>query len=570
MSIHLVQEEISRFLSDDQPGVLVIAGKWGVGKTFAWNRYLRAAKDHGKISFDHYSYVSLFGLRNLDDLRSAIFQNTIKRGDIGKVAGLDTLEGVVDAAPTLWRKSGLLARLIPGVDKYTAAFDKIGFFWVKRQIICIDDLERKSASLDMRDVLGLISQLREQRECKVVLLLNDERFHEADEAEFRDQLEKVADLTLRFEPTPAEAAEIGVDGDLPFHEQLRQNCTALGIVNIRTIKKIERRAKRLYSELVTFDPRVFQQALHTLALLEFAKLQPSEAPSLDYIRSLNDFSTAFEELLAEQEEIPPEHAEWQSLLNSYNFTQIDELDGVILKSVCEGHIDPELLRKEAEALQKRLEASDADQSFQDAWELYHGSFDDNAPHVADALADAVRKTPNAISPTNLSGTIGLLKDIGWGGDIQEVIAGYVAARGDEPKGFWDLPNSTFGAEVRDPDVRAAFSNKLATFDEDREPVAILTEIGRRQGWSRDDLTFLATLSADDFYALFKGLRGTELRRAIAGALSFRNIGNADEMMTAVTANAVAALQRIGQESQINRRRVNQKGVDVPEPENGAE
>lgn len=563
MTIHLVQKEIGRFLSDEQSGVLVVSGKWGVGKTFAWDRFLRAAKAQGEISFEHYAYVSLFGLGNLEDLRSAIFQNTVKRDDIGKVAGLETLEGVVDSAPLLWRKSGKLARLIPGVDKYTAAFEKIGFFWVKRQIVCIDDLERKSASLDMRDVLGLVSQLKEQRGCKVVLLLNDERFQGEDEAEFREQLEKVADVTLRFEPTPEEAAAIGVDGDVSFREKLRQNCAALGIVNIRTIKKIERMAKRLHAEFVDFDPRVFEQALHTLTLLEFAKLQPAEAPSLDYIRSLNDFSTAFDELFAEQAQ-PPEHAEWQALLSSYSFNQMDELDGVIFKAVCEGHVDPELLRKEAAALEKRLEASDADQSFQEAWDLYHGSFDDNAAEVAGALADAVRKTPHAISPMNLSGTIGLLKDLGWGGDIQELIAEYVVARADEPKDFWDLPRSTFGGEVGDSDVRRAFAEKLSTFSEGRNPVAVLHEIARGTGWNPNDVTFLASLSADDFYAIFKGLRGIDLRRAISGALWFRNVGNADEAMTTVTANAVAALQRIGQESEINRRRVTQRGVDVPE------
>lgn len=567
--MHLIKEEIGRFLSDEQSGVLVISGKWGVGKTFAWDRFLRAAKAKEEISFERYAYVSLFGLGNLEDLRSAIFQNTVKRDDIGKVAGLETLEGVVDSAPLLWRKGGKLARLIPGVDKYTGAFEKIGFFWVNRQIVCIDDLERKSASLDMRDVLGLVSQLKEQRGCKVVLLLNDERFQGEDEAEFREQLEKVADVTLRFEPTPEEAAAIGIDSDVPFHEKLRQHCAVLGIVNIRTIKKIERMAKRLHSELVDFDPRVFEQALHTLTLLAFAKLQPAEAPSLNYIRSLNDFSAAFDELLAEQAQ-PPEHAEWQALISSYSFNQMDELDGVIFKAVCEGHVDPELLRKEAAAVEKRLVASDADQSFQKAWDLYHGSFDDNAVEVARALADAVRKTPHAISPMNLSGTIGLLRELGWEGNIQELIAEYIVARADESKDFWDLPRSTFGGEARDLDVRKAFAEKLSTFSEGRNPVAVLHEIARERGWNPNDVTFLASLSADDFYAIFKGLRGTDLRLAISGALWFRDVGNADEAMTTVTANAVAALQRIGRESEINRRRVTQRGVGVPEQEDTGE
>ncbi len=561
MTTQLVNDEIQRFLSDDASGVLVISGKWGVGKTFAWNRFLSLAKTHGKIAFAHYAYVSLFGLGDLDDLRSAIFQNTVKRENIGEIASLETLESVVDAAPRLWRKAGVLSKLIPGVEKYSAAFEKVGFFWVKKQIICIDDLERKSSSLEMRDVLGLISHLKEQRACKVVLLLNDEKFQEDDDAEFRSQLEKVADITLRFEPTPVEAAAIGVDPNLPFADRFRTDCEALGIVNIRTIKMIERMAKRLFDELKPFDQRIFEQGLHTLALLIFAKMQPDEAPSLAYIKSLSSYDTIFQ-ILAEEGQQPPEHAEWQALLSSYGFNQVDEFDSVIFRAVCEGHFDPGALTGEAEALQKTLQASDDDKSFQEAWDKYHDSFDDNAEEVTQALAESIQKTPNAISPTNLSGTISVLKDLNWAGDICALIDGYVAARGGEPRGYWDLASATFGGEVRDPDVREAFLAKLATFTEGKDPVDLLQELAKGRGWNPEDVTFLAGLTPDNFYDLFKTLRGSDLRRAIAGALHFRDVGNVDPDMAALTANAVAALERIGKESEINRRRVAQRGVAI--------
>ena len=155
------------------------------------------------------------------------------------MAGLETLEKVIASASLLWRKSGLLAGIIPGGEKYSAAFEKIGFFWVKNQIVTIDDLERKSDSLDIRDVLGLVSQLKEQRGCKVVLLLNDERFRESDEKEFQEQLEKVADVILRFEPTPQEAARIGIDDKNPFCEQFRRNCELLGSSTFEPSKRLK-------------------------------------------------------------------------------------------------------------------------------------------------------------------------------------------------------------------------------------------------------------------------------------------------------------------------------------------
>ena len=93
------------------------------------------------------------------------------------------------------------------------------------------------------------------------------------------------------------------------------------------------------------------------------------------------------------------------------------------------------------------------------------------------------------------------------------------------------------------------------------------ELGQKSGWNPGDVTFLASLSSDDFYVIFKRFRGKELHQAITGALIFRDIGNADEAMKKVTTSAVSALQRIGQESDINRRRVTQRGVAVPETNN---
>ena len=77
MSIELLEKEIRRFLASADAEVLCISGKWGVGKTFAWNKYLQEADRDGAIGLKRYSYVSLFGRNSLDDVRSAIFENTV-------------------------------------------------------------------------------------------------------------------------------------------------------------------------------------------------------------------------------------------------------------------------------------------------------------------------------------------------------------------------------------------------------------------------------------------------------------------------------------------------------------
>lgn len=92
MSIKLVESEIRRFLSTDDPEVVCISGQWGVGKTFAWNRYLKEAQREHKITLPRYSYVSLFGINSLDELKYSIFENTVQSSNVGIRPSLETLQ----------------------------------------------------------------------------------------------------------------------------------------------------------------------------------------------------------------------------------------------------------------------------------------------------------------------------------------------------------------------------------------------------------------------------------------------------------------------------------------------
>jgi len=44
MTTKVVREEVSRFLNSSEPEVLCVTGKWGVGKTFGWDHYLKEAE----------------------------------------------------------------------------------------------------------------------------------------------------------------------------------------------------------------------------------------------------------------------------------------------------------------------------------------------------------------------------------------------------------------------------------------------------------------------------------------------------------------------------------------------
>lgn len=444
--------------------------------------------------------------------------------------------------------------MFPVSESYAPFVAKMGFFSLKDQIVCIDDLERRGTSLEMRDVLGLVSHLKEEKNCKVALLLNDEKLG-TDEEEFKTQLEKVSDTVVRFEPTPEEAAAIGLDGSLLFHESLRSNCVKLKIVNVRTIKKLERISARLSSELEGFDSRVLKQAVHSVSLFGFSKLHPDVAPTVKYLRDLNSWN----EILTEGGGEGP-NAEWRSLVREYGFTQIDEFDEVILEGFGAGHFDSIRLRALAKELQTKLQTQDDDDSFSQGWRLLHDSFKDNGEEVMDKLANSIALTPKAVTPMNLSGAISILKELGWQEDIGELIMTYINGRDDE-RDFWDLSKDHFGHEVQDLDVRKAFSDKLAKFPELRNFSEILIEMGRKNGYSPSDFEFLASHDASALYDLFTRLNGDDLRRAIDGALWLKD-AEQYPCMQKLAQSAEEALRKIGNQSAINRRRVKRYGISI--------
>jgi hypothetical protein len=95
VSIKLLAAELARFLGSAEPEVLCITGKWGVGKTFAWNHYLREAQDKGNVRLAKYAYVSLFGRNSLDDVRTAIVESTVNSRAAGRKPDLQSFKSVL-------------------------------------------------------------------------------------------------------------------------------------------------------------------------------------------------------------------------------------------------------------------------------------------------------------------------------------------------------------------------------------------------------------------------------------------------------------------------------------------
>jgi hypothetical protein len=549
-SLKQVSVEIQRFLASEQSEALCISGDWGIGKTYTWNILFNAALENGKLAKRRYSYVSLFGINNLEALKLSVFENTkILVDPTTDDPNLKRALEIGSSTLTFAQKGRFILAAIPAIGKVFSEAGPLYFAAVTDQIVCIDDLERRGPGLSVNEVLGLVSFLKEQRNCKVVLLLNDQGLG-ADEEAFKANFEKVFDGLLRFLPTAAESARIAISGDDTVATKIRENCEKLAIANIRVIKKIERFARMVEPLLQGRDLAVMHQALHTLTLFCWSKYQPSLAPPRDFFiekRMRGYFG------VTKREELSEEEVKWNQILNDYNFQTTDAFDRAILTGIDNGFYDPEIIGSAADEQDANLKANGVGSLFNKAWEMYRDSFDDNEKDLVAAMILGVEQTP-FISASNLEASVTLLKELGHRDEALEMIRAYVD-RTEGNERFWDLKQDPFGNKITDPDIITAFEAKKESVKVAPDLKAVLINIEEKSGGSSEDIAFLATVSIDEYRSLFIAARDKELRQLIRAGLTFANIVNADANMIEATNRVNAALDQIASTNPLNARRV---------------
>jgi hypothetical protein len=540
MSIRLVKEEIKRFLNSPEPEVLCIKGKWGVGKTFTWNEYLKQAVKDNKVSLQNYSYVSLFGQNSLEDLKYAIFEN------------IDSL--YQRNIKSFLSKGYKLSTNIPNIKGFKNILPDKGvlFSVVRNQLICIDDLDRAGDNISVKNVLGLTSFLKEQRKCKLVLILNNEVLTEESKKEFVTHLEKVIDVEMNFIPTPAEAVDIAVDRSASFAEQFSKLCVTLGITNIRVIRKIQRLGKELEKLLENHDRRVFESALTSITIFGwiFYQQKDDSIPPVSFIKDFSFFSLEKKE--------KEEEKQWRALISSLNFTHVDDFDQLLFDSVEKGFFDPEEIEKRSKQADSKLSLDDKTNSFHKAWDKYHGSFKCNEAEILDEMFESFKNNVQAINPTNADHTISFLRKYDRTTQADELIDFYMKNRNEERK-FYDSNYSHF-LDIKDPAFLKVFKDKLASFKDPRTPKEIIMKIAKDGGWGQEDLLPLVELSSDDYYKLFKEEEGDDLRIIASQVVKFGRYGDASENMKKISLNAQEALKKIAGECRINEERVKSFGI----------
>lgn len=539
----LVSAELERFLTDPTADALALIGDWGSGKTYAWNEALKKVRKAGNAARPGYAYVSLFGVNSLAQLNVAIFQHS---------------EGMKDGSKSPLEATGLakLGRLsthlksIPGLKDYAEAAEQLMAFEIRDRLVCFDDLERMSSGLSVTELMGFASFLKERRNCKIIFVAHTDKLEEKDE--FEKLSEKVVDITLRFVRLPSEASAIAISDNTALAKLTREKCDDLGIKNIRVIRQIWRLVRAIEPMVHDYEPQILNQAVHSLALFGWCRLQPNIAPNEKFVMTRGDYEWMSKE---QKRELTPDEKAWSATLERYGFGSVDEFDKVLAQGVLDGFFDPKAVKIVAEQKNALFVSEKAGNSVTEAWATFHHSFGGTEDSVATAIFDALKQHAKFVTPMNLDGSVRMMKELGHPQMAADLITHYVKVHSDNLNMF-DLDDYTFAEDVRDPDVIAAFNAKATSVPDARDPLDVFVHASKH-GTSRADRRLLEALSTKDLIAIFKRA-GSNTRRVVKAALELAP--HKPDEADPLPLRAKAALIEIGRESLLNRIRVKRYGI----------
>lgn len=537
MTIEVVKNVIRDFLTKQTWEVLALKGSWGVGKTYAWKGIISdKSQKHWPES---YAYVSLFGVTSLADLRIAILSN--------HYAGTSRMDkvGAVKA----------VIENVPWVKGLTIGLDALAPSLLHDMLICIDDLERlDTEKLSDDQVMGFISNLKETARCKIVLILNDEQL-EGDDHAYHRYREKVVDQELVFAPTSEEATQWGLPDKLPHRDHVKKCTVALGISNVRVLRRISNVVENLAPAFKGLHAQVIAEAIASAVLLAWCYYDRSgAAPDLEFVQGWNWMTAALKKE-AKKEKDPKEECSAE-ILNGYGFSEFDAFDAAIVKVIQNGYLAESGFDAQANHRDENLRAGGFEARFKAAWRLFHDSFNSNEPELVTALEKSFRDGVLFLPPPYLNALVVLLRELTRDPLADELIEFYISKRESDSKLF-SLENYALGDQVTDAKIKSAFATKTAATTKTRtlrEAVESIT----KGSLSLEDVDVMKTATASDFYVLFKGPLSVSLRKAVETCLRFHHPSAPD-----VASYAADALRRIAGESALNAARVRSYGELPP-------
>lgn len=185
MNYEKALKTIERILKDevDEKICILIHGQWGIGKTYTINKFIEENDE-----FD-LKYVSVFGKESLREIEKDIVTQMLPMTNVKKKLENNNSLKIFGSVV------GDILKQYSGIDgDFTRSISIENISSDDKVIICIDDLERKSENIKLKDILGLVE--RATSNFNIILIGSLNNLNEEEMKEFNSFKEKIIDHEL--------------------------------------------------------------------------------------------------------------------------------------------------------------------------------------------------------------------------------------------------------------------------------------------------------------------------------------------------------------------------------------
>lgn len=555
-----IESFLNNFLVSDHR-VAVIKGDWGVGKTHYWNSFY--TKHSEGLDFNAYSYVSLFGVNSIGDIKKALYHCATP---INEKKYKELILSETDRTMIRYRNGFLGWLKYNSLSKFLIHFGKNDFFgfktdnllssleykFVNNYLVCIDDVERKGNSLEVKEIMGVIDELARRKGCKVVLILNEDNLHdETAKKQFLEYREKVIDVEIKYDPTPEKnLRKVFYETDSDFL-LLKVLANDLGIKNIRILNKIKTSLVNLRNELSLAEDKVRESFINRLVL--FSVVYYSGVPGVDYALFKESIKNihVFDYMLDDKKDDSV-----YSFINSldiiYERAEIafdDDID-FYLKN---GYLSTESnIRGIIEEKNKQYKEHKALCEVNNVWDIFSDSFKDNESEFISKIKCVINDNLSHIPVAHFIGLIDILNRLEIDCDSYiEAYADAFVSQDDAYTAFRNLYVEIFGNEKLGLLIQKKLMDKKP---EETNLENVLYKIIEGK-FNHSDIAYLNSFSEDDYLKWILSRNQDALDLVRKGLLRFKSMQELTEEQQKITNKAIGALTKLASRSSLNKLRV---------------
>ena len=264
-----LEKKLIDLMKTDDSFAIALTGEWGVGKTHLWKNF--RDKNREVFSGKKYAYISLFGLDSLESLKLAIA--TEVQTDAANDSPLN-----VDVSKHVKKLFGFVGGgnitasgdMRFGINIGNKLITNIIMAHLKDTLVCLDDIERKSDSLPMSEIMGLVNYLKNERNCQIIMILHDAESEDRDY--FDKHKEKVFDELLVLDNSLSIVKSI-VDSSLfTIYEQFYE---IIGIKNLRFYQRVNKSFKLFDEAYPSLSQLSKEQILRFILIIRMVYDMPS-------------------------------------------------------------------------------------------------------------------------------------------------------------------------------------------------------------------------------------------------------------------------------------------------------